>query len=40
MIPSSRSVKDIAEDQGAEVRVCKPDIWQDAANRLPDLSVE
>ena len=40
MVLSSRSVKDIAEDQGTEVHVCKPDIWQDAANRYPDLSVE
>lgn len=33
-------VRDIAEDPGTEVLVCKPDIWRDAAIRFPDLSVE
>ena len=34
-----RSVKELAEDREAEVHVCKPDLWRDAANRFPDLSV-
>ena len=35
----SRSVKDITEDPGTEVNVCKADLWHDAANRFPGLSV-
>ena len=37
---SCRSVRDLAEDPTTEVHVCKLDLWRDAANRFPDLSVE
>jgi len=37
---SPRSVKDIAEAPGAEVHLCKVDMWQDATNRFPGLSLE
>jgi hypothetical protein len=39
-VSSPRAVKDITEAQGAEVRVCKPEMWQDVANRFPGLSLE
>ena len=37
---SFRSVKDVAEDEGAEVFVCQPDTWRNASDRFPGLSLE
>jgi hypothetical protein len=38
-ISSLRVVEDITETPGAEVQVCKPEMWQDVASRFPGLSL-
>ena len=39
-VSAYRFVRDIAEDADTGVLVCRPDIWRDAANRFPEISVE